>query len=120
MAVWKEVKMRKAKAVAVRTQMASLVKEWSRSGETGRTFAARKGITAAKLFYWKLRLVGPDRSRGRRTHRFVPVRLVGRGKWSGAEVSLEIVLESGERVRISEGASEETLRREIRILRERC
>lgn len=113
--------MSKTKAGAVRKQMASLVKEWSRSGETGRTFAARKGITAAKLFYWKLRLVGPNRGRGRRTNRFVPVRLVGRGQWSGAgEVSVEIVLESGERVRMSEGVSEETLRRAIRILREQC
>ena len=112
--------MRMAKQSEIRAQMARLVKEWKRSGEPGRTFAARKGITAAKLFYWKLRLVGPERSRGRRTHRFVPVRVVGRGQWSGAEVSLEIVLESGERVRMSEGVSEETLRRAIRILRERC
>jgi len=48
--------MRKTEAVAVRRQMTSLVKEWTRSGQTGKTFAARNGITAAKSFYWKLRL----------------------------------------------------------------
>ena len=114
--------MRKAKQAEVQTQMANLVKEWRRSGETGRTFAARKGITAAKLFYWKLRLVGRDRLRKRRAHqRFVPVRVVGsRGQWSGGAELLEIVLDSGERVRVTDGVSEEALRRAIRVLRERC
>lgn len=111
--------MSMAKQGAVRTQMARLVKEWGRSGETGRAFAARNGITAAKLFYWKLRLVGRDRGRGKRTHRFVPVRVVGREQWGVAGL-LEIVLDSGARVRVSEGVSEETLRRAIRVLRERC
>src|SRR3990172_9302950 len=48
--------------------------------------------------------------------RFVPVRVVGSGQWSGAEGVVEIVLDSGERVRMWEGVSEETLRRAIRVL----
>lgn len=112
--------MVKMKALGIRTQMANLVREWSRSGESGRRFAARKRITAAKLFYWKLRLVGRDRRRKEQAHRFVPVRVVGRGQWDVTAGLLEIELDSGERVRMSEGVSEETLRRAIRVLRERC
>jgi len=112
--------MSKTKQTEIRTQMASLLREWNRSGETGRTFAVQKGITAAKFFYWKRRLAAADHGRGKRTRRFVPVRVVGPGQWSGADGLLEIVLDSGERVRMSEGVSEETLRRAIRVLRERC
>jgi len=105
----------------LRKQMTRLVKEWTRSGEPGRTFAARKGITAAKLYYWKLRLVGRERSQAKREHRFVPVRIVGGGVPSELAAGLlEIVLETGERLRMTAGVSEETLGGVIRVLRERC
>jgi hypothetical protein len=102
--------------------MTRLVKEWTRSGETGRAFASRKGITAAKLYYWKLRLVGRDRGKAKPVDRFVPVRLVGSGVPSDIATTgrLEIVFESGERLRMATGVSEETLRGVIRVLRERC
>jgi hypothetical protein len=120
--------MSKTKESATRTQMAGLLREWKRSGEPATSFAIRRGITAAKFFYWK-RVFGGVVQVGRsRSRRFVPVRLVGPGarlsadatQWNGGEGLVEIVLDSGERVRMWEGASEETLRRVIRVLSERC
>ena len=109
--------MSKTKRAEIRMQMASLLKEWRVSGEAGRKFASRKGITAEKFYYWKRRLAGGERSEAMRRPQFVPVRL--EGAWEAAGL-LEIILESGERVRISEGVSEQTLRRAIQVLRERC
>ncbi len=112
--------MVKVKESETRTQMARLLREWKRSGEPGTSFATRNGITAAKFFYWKRVLGGGVQVRGSRSRRFVPVRVIGPGQWNGAEGFVEIVLDSGERVRMSEGASEELLRRAIRVLSERC
>ena len=112
--------MSKTRESETRTQMAGMLREWKRSGEPATSFAIRRGITAAKFFYWKRVLGGVVQVGRSRSRRFVPVRLVGRGQWNGAEGLIEIVLDSGERVRISEGASEQTLRRVIRVLSERC
>jgi hypothetical protein len=121
--------MSKTRESETRTQMAGMLREWKRSGEPATSFAIRRGITAAKFFYWK-RVLGGGGVQARRTRsrRFVPVRLVGPGarlsadarQWNGGEGLVEIVLDSGERVRMWEGASEETLRRAIRVLSERC
>jgi hypothetical protein len=48
--------MDRKKAEEIRRQMEGLYVEWKGSGETVRSFAARKGITSAKFFYWKKRL----------------------------------------------------------------
>jgi hypothetical protein len=51
----------------------------------------------------------------------MPVRLVGAAAPETPDTGemLELIMGSGERVRLTEGVSEETLRRVIRILRER-
>jgi hypothetical protein len=107
--------------------MAGMLREWKGSGEPATSFAIRRGITAAKFFYWK-RVLGAGVETGR-SRRFVPVRLDGAAsagltadamQWKGGEGFVEIILDSGARVLVSEGASEETLRRAIRVLRERC
>jgi hypothetical protein len=119
--------MDRKKAAEIRGEMEGLLREWKGSGETVRSFAERKGITSAKFFYWKKRLGSSSGTNGRgRSSRggrgFVPVQVVARGEWSVAQgsVVVEVVLESGERIRFADGASEETLRRAIRVLRERC
>lgn len=50
----------------------------------------------------------------------MPVRLVGSAAERGVAGLVELVLETGERIRLTEGVSEETLRGVIRILRERA
>jgi hypothetical protein len=119
--------MERKKAGEIRREMEGLFREWKSSGEPVRSFAERKGITSAKFFYWKKRLgsSGGTNSRGRSSRggrRFVPVQVVARGELSVAQggVLVEVVLESGDRIRFADGASEETLRRAIRALRERC
>ena len=119
--------MDRKKAQEIRRQMEGLFQEWKGSGEAVRSFAERKGITSAKFFYWKKRLgsSGGTNGRGRSSgvgRGFVPVQVVARGEWSVAQggVAVEVVLESGDRIRFADGASEETLRRAIRMLRERC
>lgn len=119
--------MDRKKAGEIRREMEGLFREWKGSGETVRSFAERKGITSAKFFYWKKRLgssggtQGRERSSGGRRG-FVPVQVVDNGEWSEVQggVVLEVVLECGDRIRFAEGASEEMLRRAIRVLRERC
>lgn len=115
------------KAEEIRRKMEGLLREWEGSGETVRSFAARKGITSAKFFYWKKRLgsSGGTNGRGRSSggrRGFVAVQVVDNGEWSVAQggVVLEVVLECGDRVRFAEGASEEMFRRAIRVLREPC
>jgi transposase-like protein len=55
--------MGKAEGFEIRTRMARALREWSRSGKTVRSFAARQGIPAAKFFSWKrlARRCGPAR-----------------------------------------------------------
>ena len=117
--------MSRANGREIRREMEGLMREWKRSGETVRSFAAQKGMTSAKFFYWKKRLgfSGGSKRAGRssRSQGFVPVQVVDNPEWGVARsVVLEVVLESGERVRFAEGASEEMLRSAIRVLRERC
>ena len=100
--------------------MAGPVKKRSRSGEPGRTFAARKGSRQRSCSTGSSGSSAGMGAGGSERIGLVPVRVVGRGQWGVAEGLLEIVLDSGERVRMSEEVSEETLRRAIRVLRERC
>jgi hypothetical protein len=111
--------------IEVRERMRALLERWRRSGETAAAFCRRQGINPQKLSYWKraLGLAGPvarRRPAGRRAGRFVPLQLVGaNGSMGGGTV--EIVLASGERVVLREGASRELLREALEVLREpRC
>jgi len=112
--------MGKAKGSVIRKQMVQLLREWKRSGEPATSFARRKGITGAKFFYWKRVLGAGTEVKRSRSRRFVPVRIVESGQWSEGGGLVEIVFDSGERVRVSDGVSEQTLRLALRVMRERC
>lgn len=110
-----------------RAKMQRLISQWKDSGRSCTSFAAANGISVAKFFYWKRRLEAAEPGRERRRRRtakasgsgFLPVRLVGTASaTSESRGMVELVLESGVRVRVTEGVSEETLRRVIRVLRE--
>jgi len=98
---------------------AARVARWQRSGLTATAFAAREGLNAGTLSYWKRKLRQAD---GRvstvatRPMSFVELVAPVRG---GAEARVEIVLPAGYRVRLSEGASGATLRTVLDVLEAR-
>jgi hypothetical protein len=106
--------------------MERLIWRWKESGRSCTAFAEANGVSVSKFFYWKRRLesegAGKRRAkvRGAGSSRFLPVRLLGNaGPVAERGGLVELVLETGERVRLTEEVSEETLRRVIRVLTER-
>jgi hypothetical protein len=105
-----------------RNQMLDLARRWRDSGATARAFAQEHGVTPWTLYYWRDRLAKPDRPkrRSRRAPRvkLAPVRLVAPAADKGGDV--EVILVSGDRVRMSTAVSAETLRCVIQVLRTGC
>lgn len=104
-----------------RDKMLDLARRWRDSGIKARAFAQEQGVTPWVLYYWRERLSHQDRSARRRPSRRVRlarVRVVSDTKHEGAD--LEIVLRSGDRVRMSSVVSVETLRRVVQVLRAGC
>ncbi len=100
-----------------RERMERLVERWRASGQPLSVFARKQGITRDKLHYWRVKL-GPDRRRASKKAELVPVQLLDSP--SQAQGSLEVVLDSGDRLVVPEGVSLPTLRGVISVLRERC
>jgi len=104
-----------------REKMLDLARRWRESGLNARAFAQEQGVTPWVLYYWRQRLTRRDRPVRRRVLRRVPlarVRVVGDAGNEGDD--LEIVLVSGDRIRIPAGASGETFRRVLQVLRGGC
>ena len=110
--------------LGTRVRMERLISRWRKSGRSCTAFARANGVSVSTFFYWKRRLESAGaKERGEVASapaRFLPVRLVGSAPEPGVAGLVELVLETGERIRLTEGVSEETLRRVIRILRERA
>jgi hypothetical protein len=113
-----------------RGKMLDLARRWRESGMKARAFAQEQGVTPWVLYYWRQRLAGQDRPVRRRQSRRVRlarVRVVsdvtneaGSSNGYNEADDLEIVLISGDRIRIPAGASVETLRRVLQVLRGGC
>lgn len=105
-----------------RSTMLELARRWRESGATARAFAQEQGVTPWTLYYWRQRLAGQDRpTRRRRRSRRVtlaPVHVVAGARDVGGD--LEILLASGDRVRVAAGVSVDTLRRVVQVLRTAC
>jgi len=111
-------------------RMERLISLWRKSGQSCTAFARANGVSVSTFFYWKRRLspspashrsvseTGADLSSLSGTSRFLPVRLMASEAAVESSGLVELVLKTGERVRVSDGVSEETLRRVIRVLRE--
>lgn len=87
------------------------IAEQERSGLSARRFCKEQGLTECSFYAWRKRLRKQE-----------PVRfaLVERGpvrQEPGAEVGLELVLASGERLRIGAGVDATTLRTVLEALR---
>ena len=105
-----------------RIKMLELARRWRDSGVKARVFAQEQGITPWTLYYWRQRLASQDRSthRRRRSRRvtLAPVHVVAGARDVGGD--LEILLTSGDRVRVGTGVSADTLRQVVEVLRTAC
>ena len=106
-----------------RTKMLELARRWRDSGVSARVFAQEQGVTPWMLYYWRQRLASQDRSprRRRRSRRvtLAPVHVVA-GTRDDVGGDLEILLASGDRVRVGTGVSANTLRQVVEVLRTAC
>lgn len=98
-----------------RRRMLAVAQRWQASTETQDTFARRQGLSRSALQYWVRRLAaGPaDAAQG-----FTPVQVTEVP--STADVAVEVVLVSGERVVVPAQASAEQLRVVLSVLRPSC
>jgi transposase len=108
-----------------RTAMFDLVRRWRESGTTARAFAQEHGVTAWTLYYWRDQLATQERPARRSRRRscvrskrttLVPVRIVP----DDAGGALELILASGDRVRVPGDVALDTLRRVVQVLRTTC
>jgi transposase-like protein len=108
-----------------RTAMFDLVRRWRESGAAARAFAQEHGVTPWTLYYWRQRLATEERPARQPSRRsrvrpkkttLVPVRIVPEDT-SGA---LELILTTGDRVRVPATVAVDALRRVVQILRMPC
>ena len=92
--------------------------EQANSGQTARMFCQARGVGEHSFYMWRQRLrSGKDAGSKKKPVRFA---LVDRGQTGAAELveaSLELLLASGERLRIQRGVDAETLRIVLEALR---
>lgn len=104
-----------------REQMKRLVKKWRASGQTKAAFVRAHGVSRGRLEYWVRRLGEGESSGGGRRQRpvnLIPVQVRDTASGSGGEI--EILLGSGDRLRVSAEVRAEALRRVIEVLRGAC
>jgi transposase len=91
--------------MATRDEWARRVKRWEASGLGAAAFAAREGLAAKSLVWWRWRLRStPAASTPEPAPRFVPVRLVDApARRSSADGAIEIALPNGRVVRVAPG-----------------
>ncbi len=102
-----------------RGNWAARVARWQRSGLTATAFAAREGLNAGTLSYWKWKLRQADRRVPAVAPRPVSFVELAAPALGGAEWRVEIVLPAGYRVRLPEEASGDTLRTVLDVLEAR-
>lgn len=82
-----------------------------RSGSSVKQFCTERGLTECTFYAWRKRL------RGEGPVRFALVERGGMGQEPAREASLELVLATGERLRIGAGVDSATLRTVLDALR---
>jgi len=114
-----------AKREARRSQMAELVRQFERSGQSGAAFCRRHRLRPQQLSYWR-RVLGrgkkaskPNQRRPELAARFTPVRVVGAGMPLPG-VGVEVTLPGGERLVVRPGTPQDLVREVVEVLRARC
>jgi hypothetical protein len=107
-------------------KMVALVQQWKESGKGAREFARKNGVTPWVLYYWRQRAASqtPEARRRKRrlprqpvrSARLMPVRVIGEPADAG---ELEVVLATGDRLRVPANVSLERLHRVLQVVK-RC
>jgi transposase-like protein len=100
------------KAVAKNDQWRERIAEHERSGMSVRGFCKERGIADHLFFYWRKRLRNQQQP-----VRFALVEKERARQVPAAEAALELVLGTGERLRIGTGVDASTLRTVLEALR---
>ena len=94
--------------------MRRLVARWRASDESGASFARRHGVTPWTFWYWQRKLAEATfETRAADAVPLVPVQVVP----DAAGDAVEIVLTTGDRVRVGAGASADVVRTVLAALR---
>ncbi len=97
-------------------QMAPLVAQWRKSGESGASFARRHQIPAWTFWYWRHKLSSASPVAPPPAPTFVPMQVAV----ERAEPVIEIILSGGERLEVRAGASADLVRAAVSALRSAC
>lgn len=99
------------------SEWASIVAEWNASGQSAREFAASRGVKAATLSWWCIRLRSmPASSESPKPATFTEVRVATR---SPSEGRIELVARSGHVIRVQGSVDPVALRALLEAV-ERC
>jgi transposase-like protein len=90
----------------------SVLKELARSGQSVRQFAERHGLDPQRVYVWRRRVAGGDRT----TFREVVVRAPQGGSTEAQGSALELTLASGVRIRVPPSFDAEALTRLLEVL----
>lgn len=103
-----------------RAKMRALVQQWQESGKSARVFAREQGVTPWTLYYWR-QVARDERAAARRQRRsperrvsLVPVRVITDAK---DDSELEVILATGDRVRIPPSVSLERFHGVLQVLK---
>jgi hypothetical protein len=98
--------------------MVALIGQWRTSGQSKAEFVRVHGVTRSKFEYWLRRLAIHGPRRRRRSLSFIPVQVSGAAVEDPAPI--EIVLASGDRLRVKPDVPLEALRQVLSVLRQGC
>lgn len=98
-------------------RMTAVVARWRASGEPQARFARRHGVRPWTLWYWSRKRTPVAAGPVAQTAAFVPVRVTAEAP---APDSIEVLLTSGDRVRVPVGASMDLVRTVVVALRSSC
>ncbi len=97
-----------------------LLRQWQRSGQTGRDFCADHGLSEPSFYGWRREIARRDQERRQSPAAqptplpaFVPVAVA-----TEAAAPLEVVLAGGRRLRVAAGFDADLLRQLLRVLEE--
>ena len=109
--MWNEREHRRGKGRLQADQWRERIAEQQRSGLSIKQFCKQQGIAEHRFYDWRKRL------RDKQAVRFALVDRASVGRESAAEACLEILLPSGERLRVGAGVDAGTLRVVLEALR---
>ena len=106
---------------STRAEWAKRIRQWQRSGLDAASYAAREGLKAEQLRWWRWHLgLGPRARRAPAQPQFVEVVLAGAAEQPAPEqegAGLELII-GRRRVVVRPGFDEQSLRRVVAVLEE--